>query len=224
MSSLTQIRTRVSIILQDAGTYFWSDAELDEAIRMALGEFQKAVPQKREAVYTLVTNGRDIPLPAAAFPDLLTVIDVFWPWDDTKSVENQDNYAWRWRVDALPGGPILRLNQFARWESGAGSPAAGQKMRLLYTCPHTIDGLDGAAATSLEAAHEVYIVRGAAAMAAAFAMLDRSEVQAPDDLRAWGWQRLNEYRADLKALSMEIIKHDSAIGAAWRMDRWDRGY
>jgi len=99
----------------------------------------------------------------------------------------------------------------------------------------TVDGLDGAAVTTVPLAHESLLVVGAAAYTIAGRHIDRTETfdfneKLPKELAEWGKSRYAEFRRLLGYVRDEIEKDrrnelrttaSLPYGAGWPMDTWD---
>lgn len=87
--------------------------------------------------------------------------------------------------------------------------------------PAALEGLDGAAATTLSATHETALVWGAAAYAALARAVDRAEsFQAGGefkDLNAWGEARLKEFKLILAALFPAAVSGGAPSAEAARL-------
>jgi hypothetical protein len=64
MATLTEIRTRVRLRLEEASAAVWSDAELDEVITATLEQYSERFP--REATATPAINGTNVAIPNGA--------------------------------------------------------------------------------------------------------------------------------------------------------------
>jgi hypothetical protein len=152
---LTDARADLDALLAtavDAAT--WTNALKDEALRAALAAYGTSGPVY-ESTVTLAAGGAEQDL-AALLPGLLTVEALAWPWSDGAPFAAQ---VAAWRPTGAPG--------CVRFEEGGGIPAAGEAARVRYRMTHTLDGLDGADATSVPDAHRRTLAAGAAEAACA---------------------------------------------------------
>ena len=218
-SSLSQLEARVAARLGDPASTLYTAATLDEALRSALAEYNAALPLTAETVITLPAAGREIALSGVS--GLLSVSAVWWPYTSTGAQAWPPPEPPGFRVWWDDAQPVLILTARA----GA-QPQAGDELRLWYTRLHTIQDLDGGAATTLFGPHETGLVTGAAgtaALAQASAQigtvrLDEREVA---ELTEWAAARLAEFRAWLAAVKASAPTHGEPWGEGWRMDKWE---
>lgn len=219
MSTLTQLRARIAAVLVDTAGAVFSTDTLDEALRAALADYSQAAPRTLDAVITLAASGRELDLSALA--GLLRVTDVWWPYTDAAETwpPNRVRGWYEW-VDA--GAPRLFLS------SAAGAqPQAGDQVRVWYTTPHTVQDLDGAAATTVPIGHETGLVRGAAGLAAASHDLNQAGGihLDPDEnktLRAWSELRLSEFHTWLERVRAAAGPAGQPFGPGWALDAFDK--
>jgi hypothetical protein len=218
-TTLATLRTRLAARLVDAGHTVFATDTLDEALRTALAEYSAAAPATADTLLTLPGAGREIALDGVA--DLVSVIDVWWPYDSLA--------AEAWPPPRVPGyrlawddaRPVLVLSA----QVGA-PPQPGDELRLWYTRPHTLQDLDGAAVTSLPPAHETGLLTGAAGYAAASQHLHQAGTVRLDpresaDLSAWAAARLQAFAAWLATLRTGPGPSGEPYGAGWPMDKWE---
>lgn len=145
--TLSDVRTDLDNLLAtavDAAT--WTQAMKDEATRQALRIYNLHGPAY-EVDYAAAVSGHEQDL--SGIPELLGIEAIAWPWVDGLLMEDQ---AVRWRK---VGPTTVRLDGAA--------PAAGDTLRVRYRRAHTVNGLDGAAATTVVDAHRPVLATGAAA-------------------------------------------------------------
>lgn len=210
-ATLTTLRDRVEATLQDASNLRWATADLDEAIRQALEEFSRACPREVVATLTLAADGREIDL--SSLSGRLQVTRVWFPYTAA-----DPEYPPPWTPFEV-WGDTLYLDV-------DGEPATGDVARLWYTAPHTLDGLDGATATTLDAIAEGMIVGGAAGQAALQRAVELSETLNVDAdvverLSAYGRAHLDAFRAGLRARQRHDAARAAGVADAPRLDRWD---
>ena len=218
MSTLAQLEARVSARLVDASNTVFSLATIDEALRSVLSEYSAALPQADEGILVLPGAGREIALDS--FANLVTVLDVWWPFDSLTEVWPPNMVA-GFRVWWDDARPVLFLNT-----KTANQPQTGDTLRLWYTKPHTIANLDSASVTTIFPNHESMLVTGAAGYAAASATIkqigtvrvDPAEVPG---LNQWAAQRLAEWRSWLAAVSASAPSFGPPYGEGWGLDKWD---
>jgi hypothetical protein len=217
MTDLTDMEAQIQAILQDTGAIAWTTAELDAALRLALAEYSKAQPVETETVITLASAGREITLTGIAdLAGITGVLDVWWPY-----------------VASAETWPPNRVAGFRTWLDGSNlvlflsskdgsQPRTGDKVRLWWAKPHTINALDGAAATTLTSEGKALAATGAAGFAAATGTLDLSEVLDIEVLWRWGNSMLGEFRSRLEMIRAEAVRsRGEPFGGGWQMDKWD---
>jgi len=187
--ALSAIRARVEARLQDAGHARWSADDLDEAIRAALEDYAQYQPDHAVTEIALSAAGREIDL--SSVPDLLRVERVWWDYDAASP-----GYPPRWRQFEVWPGAILYIDD-------PEEPQAGDVVRVWYTRPHAIDGLDGATATTIPVDDVGIVVAGAAAYAALSRAVELAEAlnvdrDVPDRLLQWGKDQHKAFRAQAR--------------------------
>jgi hypothetical protein len=219
MSNLAQLRDRIEITLVDAANAIWSAGALDDALTTALDQYNLVNPQEIETSVTLAAAGREISL--TTLTDLIRVREVWWPWIST--IENwPPNRVRGFRVYRDSGVPMLFMDIL----EGA-QPQSGEKVRIWYDAPQTIDDLNGSA-TTVPIEHESYLVIGAAGYAALSRTIDLIEISGTDLyqvglLGSWGVRRQKEYANFLKILQGSLARGGASWGAGWALDKWDEG-
>lgn len=209
---LSECHTRLQGLLGDTGTRY-SSALLDEAVRWALNAYSAAHPQIKTGVITAAGPGREQSL--AALPDLLTVLEVVFPYQSDAPVLPVQR---QWYFYTRDGGNWLYLG-------GMLTPAAGDQMQVAYAARHTLQGLDAAVLTSVPAEHELLFLRGAAGQAASLRSLHMVEAYGrkttePDKLQVWAGAALDEFRRELNVLKTSQSLKNTLTGG-WTLDRWD---
>lgn len=214
--TLAEYKNSVSLFLFDTGLEIWPAAEIEDAIRHALADYSEAWPCTHQAVITTLTDGRQIAL--NAIENLLAVMEVYWPYDSSTE-DQRANLALGWYLYWDDGLPILQVNF-----DGYAAPEAGDELLLTYTTPHTIQGLDGAAATTVHRSHIMQIVRGAAAYAALSRTADLAETQGRAAVSAETLRRMADYyMVQFKAWLITLHRSLPATNwaAAWQFDKWE---
>jgi hypothetical protein len=220
MSSLAHIRDRVEQLLLDTANLIYPAALIDEALRLALDQYNLVNPLGAETVITLPAAGREIALDSLT--GLLYVTEVWWPYDSTASAEtwppNQVQGFRLWWDDARP---VLFLDI-----PDGPQPQLDDELRLWYAKRQTIADLDSAAITSLRADHESLIVLGAAGHAAMSRAADLVEISGTDlyqvgVLATWGKVKLREFAQELGRLQRHAARQGPSWGCGWILDKWD---
>ncbi len=190
MSTLADYRAALRLALRDGAATVWSDAQLDEGLREALAQYSRSAPDPRSALLTLAAAGRELSL--AGLTDLVEVSEVWLP---AETVCPPHRRAFR------------RLSPTTLLIEDGGEPQAGDSLRLFYVARHSIDGLDGATATSVPATGRASLIMGAAALAwqARARQLAEAENVAPAT-RRWATEQaeawLVRWRAELAAVAV----------------------
>lgn len=154
MSTLTELIVQVELELKDTGNVRWSDGELTAHIRRALRAYNRVAPQRLAATLRASAGEREYSL--AGLSGLMEVTDLWYPWDEDHPTYPPPRPRW-----SLIGDGLLYLEVEAP-PRGDGT----DDLRIFYTAPHTIQGLDGASATTLDAQGEQVVILGASAYAA----------------------------------------------------------
>ena len=205
MSGLTlaALRGRVRAALMDASSTIWLDADLDAAIGEALRLLSSAAPADYTAALTLTEDGVELSL--AALSDLLGMTEVWFPYAAPVAGMGElfgvcpFRFFWDGGPPFSAAVPTLRLEP-----AGGRIPRAGESLRLFYTGVLKVDGLEGAALTTLQARDEALVALGAMGQAALSRALDLMETPSQDLyavtlLAVWGRTRLKEFNAGLEA-------------------------
>jgi hypothetical protein len=200
MSNLATLRDHVESLLKDAPNTLWTTAELDDALRRALQRYSALRPRELVTTLTLAAAGREVSL--AGVSGLLRPLRVWWPY-----TASEPEYPPAWiRWDIL-GAATLFLDV-------PGEPQAGDVVRLFYATLHTIDGLDGAAATTLAPDDEETVVLGAAGYAALARAAYATEAVTLSGETATRWRTWAEAR--LADFELRIAPHyQPALWPAW---------
>lgn len=218
MSTLAQIRDRVEQMLLDVSNAIFTTAVIDEGIRQALDQYNFVSPLMMEATITLTAAGREIGL--STLTNLLRVVDVFWPYDSSTETW-PPNRVRGWRVYWDNAVPYLWLDIYE-----GGQPQSGDQVRVWYSARHSINGLDGALATTVPLEHESLLVLGAAGHAAMSRTVDLIETAGTDLyqvglLGTWGQRKIKEFTQGLKQIQQAAARSGPAWGAGWALDKWD---
>jgi hypothetical protein len=195
MSDLTVLEDQIEAILQDSSNIAWTVAEIDAGIRLALAEYNQVAPYELNTVITLAAAGREISLTDASLAGLMNVLEVWWPFVTSPETWPPPRVpSFNFSIQA--GVPILSLPADA-----ASVPAIGQKVRLWWTKPHTINTFDSATATTLTLDSRSLLAIGAAGHAALSGAMDRAEVLDRQEMVKWGNARLKEFYARLQLIA-----------------------
>ena len=147
--SLTTLITKVQNILGDSsGTYF-TTAIITAAVRQALTEFNKRVPQFLAVTITGVNDQYEYEL-SDEDANAIKILDVLRQGDNADELDisiTYDDYIEDERV-------FFRLRQ---------PETTSETLIVRYTADHTINGLDSQIESTILARHDQIIVDGAAA-------------------------------------------------------------
>jgi hypothetical protein len=215
MTDLTDIRDRVEALLTDSGNVEWSTSELDDALRLALYELSSVLPVRAVTTIDAVADTWEYDL--SAVTGLVNVVEVWYPYLSTDASYKQAHpVKFRMLTDAVL---LLDIED---------TPDAAYDLRIFYDKAQTINTLDSATATTLDAAEKAALVIGAAGYAAIGKARDvTNEVtigaDVPAGLEKWGEARLKEFTERIGALAeVANLGEDSPVG--WGpMDKWDEG-
>ncbi len=122
MPTLTDIRDRIRKDLHDtdAGSYRWTDSQLDRHIDHAMSELSAAMPQEKSATVALTPGSRDVSL--ASYADLIAVETVEYPLAD------------------FPPAYVGFSTWAATLTIQSEAVPTGGSAKLYYTARHTADG------------------------------------------------------------------------------------
>lgn len=221
MTALAAIRDRIEVMLQDTGNAIWDSDVIDEGIRQALDQYDLVNPKHMEEVITLPGDGREIAL--SGVTGLLSVLDVWWPYDTTGDEEWPPNRVRGWRLWWDDNQAVLFLEI-----KDSSQPKADDDLRLWYAKRQTIKDLDSADITTLRGDHESIIVLGAAGHAAMSRTVDLIEEVGTDlyqvgILGTWGQRKLREFQSELKKLQRAQARRGPSWLSGWSLDKWDEG-
>lgn len=212
-ATLTTLRDRIEQLLDDTTNQRWSTALIDEGIKMALAHYTREVPHTVLASLTLSTAGREIDISSLTYSHVLRV---WWDYDSSDPTHPPN-----WRSFEIWPGDILYIND-------DNEPAVGDVVRVWYTTPHTLSGLEAAAATTFPANHDTYLVTGAAGYAALTRAISRTEKLNVDGwthkrLNDWSNELLTQFNKALRMLASQAAAQASGIIQSPPLDRWDNG-
>ena len=193
MSNLSQLIDLVEMELKDTGNAQWSTDELTAHIRRALRAYNRVQPRRAQGVISATEGEREYSL--AGLSGLMDVLEVWHPWDDDDPSYPPQRPAWSVLYDGT-----LRLDV-----ADAPNADGTDDIRVFYTIPHTIDGLDGEETSTLDDQGEQVIVLGASAYAAsqlAQSLIGTVTVtsQTPDQYSKWAAARMNGFELALEQL------------------------
>jgi len=208
MSTLTELIAQVELELKDTGNARWSDDELTAHIRRAMRAYNRVDPLRLVAVLPTSVGEREYSL--AGLTALMEVTDLWYPWDEDKPTYPPPRPQW-----SMIGDGVLYLEVEA--------PPAGDgtdDLRLFYTAPHAIQGLDGASATTLDAQGEELVVLGATAYAAmqlAQSLMGTVTVSGwtPRQFQDWATARVKAFELGLEQVRRRAVMAQESR-TAWK--------
>jgi hypothetical protein len=210
--TLTTLRDRVELLLQDSGNAKWSTSQLDEAIEDALQRYSRSFPYETIGTVTLSAAGREIDI--SSLTGYLSVRRVWWDYDSSDPA-----YPPNWRDFELWPGDLLYIRD-------SEEPQASDVVRVWYTTPHTLEGLASKTATTFPYDHEEIIITGSAALAAYARAIGRSEKVnvdsvVPGKIMSWAQAKLEQFNAALAKLEAASAAQASGVAPGPALDRWD---
>jgi hypothetical protein len=210
MSTLSEIIDRVETDLQDTTNAIWSEAELARAVRWALEQLSWVTPRRASAVLIAQEGVREYALNAHGLGGILFITEVWHPYDAAESGQPARPLPWR-----LLDDDTLQID--------TGTIYAGDGIRILYAQVHTIQGLDGASATTLSLEQEELVCLGAggyAALQRALGAIGQINVhaEAPQLWREWGQQRLAEFHTRLACFATRDHQRHTVWTAGWPLE------
>jgi hypothetical protein len=194
--TLATMRDRVELVLQDTGNAIWATGDIDEAITQVLEQYSRVKPDWAVGTITLAAAGREVSL--STLTGLLRVDKVWCPYDSASPA-----YPPNWVDFRVWPGSLLYVDS-------SDEPQNAEKVRVWYTKEHTINGLEGAGATTFPVDDDAFLIAGAAAFCARFRAIEVAELANVDAdvfkrLEAWGDKMMAEFNDGLR-------KRDKTVG------------
>lgn len=151
MMTLAGLKPRILQMLGDPAGLRYTDAQLAEACRQALSDYDHFAPLILVLAVTVGEGGRRVRFTPPA--GLLGIRRVVYPFTDENSPPT-DRYFWYWEA----GAPVLEF-------TGGNCPKSGERIQLTCAVHNTLCGLDDAEESTLPAELDTLLVRGAAGYA-----------------------------------------------------------
>jgi len=201
-TTISILRSRLRVDLNEPAADRWSDDDLDRHIRHAIRDVNRVVPREMKATGLTIADPASREMDISSLTDLIHVVAVEYP------------------IGLYP----RRLRHFETWGSTLSlltdtMPEAGADVCVYYTTQHTVD----AEGSTLPA----YLEDVALVGAAGYAMLDYLVANenrvtiggdhTVDQLRVFASDRLMQFRQDLTALKRERQKA-IRTGELWTED------
>ena len=202
--TLTTMRDRVEIVLQDSGNATWAAGDIDEGITQAIEQYSRRRPQHAVGVITLAADGREISL--STLTGLVRVERVWCPYD-VSDPTHPPNWV---HFQTWPGSLI--------YIDDPTEPSNGDVVRVFYTKEHTLNGLEGAGTTTFPVDDDSFLIDGAAAFAARFRAVEIAE-QATVDRDVF--KRLTDWATTMMKEFTEGLRQRYTRGSAFTYDQND---
>ena len=198
MSNLAALIDLVELDLRDTGNAKWSTAQITGQLRRALRDWNRTSPRILVASLSSTADTYEYSLSTLTNP--MEIIAVWHPYDSTDEQDPPNHIKYRVISDA-----VLYIEP-----KSAPTGAATDKIRVFYSSPHTIEDLDSAAATTLDAQGEGIVVLGATAYCAlsyAQSLIGTVTVSGwtPRHWQEWANARLDRYRDQLEEIRRRLI-------------------
>lgn len=211
-ATLTSLRDRVEVILADATNAIWVESALAEAIQRALDHYTKERPHHNIALIDITSAGYEVDL--SSLTNILKVTEVWCDFTPTDPEDPPNQRSFEYWADAK----ILRVKSY--------KPQLGDVMRVFYTKPHTLNGLNAETVTTIPPDDESTIALGAAAYAATSRAVDLTEQVTLDrttaaQIRAWGLAAMQQFTSSVKRVATRKALEQSAIIEQSALDRWE---
>lgn len=197
MSNLAALIDDVEVELRDTGNANWSVAEITAHLLRALHAYNDVAPQRTAGKLDTVADQREYDL--SSLTGLMEVTDVWFPYDSTDEQHPPNRPTWNIQRDAYLYLDVPDV-----------SGDADEDIRIFYTIPHTIQDLESATATTLDAPAETLVVMGASAYAAqqyGQSLIGKVTVSGwtPKQLNDWAAIRIMAFKEGLEAVRRRAI-------------------
>ncbi len=173
-------------LLKDRAGATWAEEELDSALILALDDVSQRLPRSLSEDVILAMGGREVPL--ASLTGWLWVEEVWWPYEGGSYPPNL--------------APFEVREETAHLHTVV-EPAPGDMVHVLYAGGHTIEGLEGATATTVPEGCRTALVLGAAGYASLSKAVEMArEYSWPNGaavrMSDWGQGMLARFREKLR--------------------------
>jgi hypothetical protein len=159
MSAIAAYRTAILALLDDAALTRYTNNQVDQALRMALSDYSKARPYL-DSLELSTDGNQKLSLPSDLNIFEITRVEL---WNDVPNL-----------VMEIPYHAEMSEGQWSV-TTGASTYASGNTLTITYSSLHYIDGLDGAAGTSVPDIDEEIVEMGAAGYAVQMRSSSRAE-------------------------------------------------
>ena len=199
--NMSNLRTCLRIDLGEPTAGCWSDGDLDRHIGHAIRDLNRVAPREMKATDLTIADPASRAIDISSLTDLINIVAVEYP---------VGGYPRRLRHFECWGGTLTLLTDTM--------PVAGASVNVFYTVPHVVDADDSTLPSHLE---EVALIgaAGYAALEYATYTTDRVNVgdRTPEQFKAFGSDRLMQFRQELTALKRERSRALRA-GELWTED------
>jgi hypothetical protein len=212
MINLETLKSRVRLLLDDAGAVRFSEDLLESAARLALHGLDEKLPLALTTTLEVSTAGRDQSLSGIEGCLYLVSLGILTPSAETEE-EIKIEYSY-----------VLQSGTLSIHFSGIRVPQNGETLRIRYAAQNTLSGLDEATTTSLPDSAAVALEFGcagyacllrASALSEAYGARPGESARMVDQSRLW-FEQFNLAMNSLRN-SMEYGYPDGFV-----LDQWDR--
>jgi hypothetical protein len=154
MAKIDDINNRVRVLLDDGGATRFSEDLLGLALGQALETINQRLPRILNAEHTVTLAGREQSLPALSGCRYLINVTLLLADGTSRAYEPESCFTYVLN----DGTPTLHF-------LGSHIPAVDERFEVQYCAGYTIEGFDGASATTLLEELEDALVQGCAARA-----------------------------------------------------------
>lgn len=200
MSDLAAIVDLVEADLMDSSNLYWTSGQIEANIRRALYDYNRVAPQRAYKEMHTSADEREYSLETVT--GLMDVLQVWYPYEDADPVYPPAFAGWS-LFDVASGATVVSTLRLQIPTAPIGDDT--DNFRLLYTLGHTIEDLDAATTTTLDAEGEHTVILGATAFAAT--QLAQSVIGtvtatrlSPAQYQAWAYDRHVAFQVTLHNL------------------------
>ncbi len=149
--TLAELRDEIEKDLKDSGNATFSTGEIDRAVALALRDFTRTAPAQAIGTISAVDDQYEYSL--STLTGLLTITRVIYPYDDS-----DPDYPMVEVTPDIYAGKLIMPAHLGMDDS--------YKIRVFYTKPHTINGLESETSTTVDDSDRDLLALGAVAYAA----------------------------------------------------------
>ena len=149
--TLATLRDEIEKDLKDSANASFSADEVDRAVALALRDFNSTEPNQTIGTISAVDDQHEYSL--ASLTGLLTITRIIYPYDDS-----DPDYPMVEVTPDIYGGKLIMPAHLSMDDT--------YKIRVFYTTPHAVNGLEGASATTILDSDRDLLALGAVAYAA----------------------------------------------------------